>query len=97
MLVESYEHADEEALQAFADITEMMLSNDPLLTGADWQPFAQNVPWQLAPTPPGQEATVYAKFRDAAQNESIIVLDTILVQEPTVQPGVKTFLPLIQK
>jgi hypothetical protein len=92
-----YEHADEEALQAFADITEMMLSNDPLLTGADWQPFAQNTPWQLAPTPPGQEATVYAKFRDAALNESIIVLDTILVQEPTVQPGVKTFLPLIQK
>jgi hypothetical protein len=94
---EPYGHPDEDALQAFADVSEMMLSNDPQLAGAVWQPFAQNAPWQLAPMPAGQEATVYAKFRDAAQNESIIVLDDILVQEPSGQPTNSTFLPLIQQ
>jgi hypothetical protein len=94
---EPYGHPDEEALQAFADISEMMLSNDPLLTAAGWQPFAQDVPWQLAPTAPGQETEVYARFRDAAQNESLVVLDGILVQEPSGQPGSNVFLPLIQR
>jgi hypothetical protein len=88
----------EGALASFQDITEMKLSNDPLLTGADWQPFAQDVPWQLAPTPPNGEARVYAQFRDAAQNESLIVLDSILVQEPSGQlPANSVFLPLIQR
>ena len=79
----------------FSDIKQMKVSNDPQLTGADWQPFAQDVPWQLAPTQPGQVAKVYAQFRDAANNESLIVLSGITVQQ---QGGANSiYLPLIQR
>jgi len=81
----------------FDDITQMRLSNDPLLTGADWQPFAQGVPWQLAPTVPGQIAKVYAQFRDDAGNESLITLSGIrVVTDGTTLPN-QLYLPLITK
>ena len=81
----------------FDDITQMRLSNDPLLTGADWQPFAQGVPWQLAPTAPGQIAKVYAQFRDDAGNESLITLSGIrVVTDGTTLPN-QLYLPLITK
>ena len=64
-----------------ADVTEMRISNDPSLSDANWEPFAQNKAWQLAPTQPGETAKVYAQVRDAAHNESLIVLDDIKVSD----------------
>jgi len=87
-----------EETQLFNDIKEMKLSNDPLLTGANWQPFAQNVPWQLAPTQPGHIAKVYAQFRDAANNESLIVLSGITIQQQGGPSGTNTiYLPVITR
>ncbi|HMN28979.1 MAG TPA: hypothetical protein PKE45_12580, partial [Caldilineaceae bacterium] len=80
--------------EAFAEITEMKLSNKPDLRDAEWQSFAQEAPWQLEPTAPGQEARVYARFRDAAHNESLSVLDNILVTEAQ-PPQHQLFLPLV--
>lgn len=53
---------------AGSGIAEMMISNDPALAGAVFQPFTASaaVPWTLAP---GDGAkTVYAKFKDRAGN-----------------------------
>ncbi len=56
--------------EAFADIVEMKISNDASLAGADWQAFAQDVPWTLEANP-GEIAQVYALFKDDADNESV--------------------------
>ena len=88
--------ANEEG-EFFTDITELKVSNDPLLTGAAYQPFAQNVPWQLAPTPAGQIAKVYAQFRDAAGNESLITLSGIRVTDGTSTLNNQVYLPLVTK
>jgi hypothetical protein len=88
----SFAPYDFEALtraQTFDDITEMRLSNDPTLAGANWQPFAQNVPWTLPLTPPGTAAQVYAQFRDAAGNVSLIEVGSILFT------GRITLLPIV--
>ena len=56
----------------FDDITHALISNDPTFAGAGWQsvdPYG-TVPWQLA-APPGQVASVYVRFRDANDNESV--------------------------
>lgn len=53
---------------SFDDITEVMISNNPLMTGAVWQPFEQDIPWQLAPG--GGIRTVYVRFKDVNGNES---------------------------
>jgi Mg-chelatase subunit ChlD len=66
-----YHEHEEGADNSFDDITEMLISNDPFFAGAQWQPFAQDVAWQLAPTTPGDLARVYARFRDDAGNESV--------------------------
>jgi Mg-chelatase subunit ChlD len=88
-------YEDDEGLEEFEDIVEMMLSNDPSLAGAQWRPFAQNVPWQLAPTPPGEVAYVYARFRDDANNESVATeVGSILVVDSTQH---KLYLPLITR
>ncbi len=55
---------------SFDDITEMLLSNDPFFAGAEWQAFAQDLPWTLAATESGY-THVYARFRDDQGNESI--------------------------
>ncbi len=68
---------------------EMRISNDQTFPGAQWQPLAQFVPWWLDPGS-GKVKRVYVQFRDAAMNESLIVLDDI-VFEPTI------YLPLVRK
>ena len=64
-------YEDAEALAAFSDISEMMLSNDPTFAGAVWQPFQQDVPWSLHLPKKGEVAHVYARFKDAHGNESV--------------------------
>jgi hypothetical protein len=87
----------EDELHFFSDITQMKLSNDPQLTGASYQPFAQGVAWQLPPTAPGQSATVYAQFRDAAGNESPITSDEIRVKEEGTELPNKLYIPHVTK
>ena len=61
---------DDLGYEAFADIVQMKISNDPSLTGASWQPFAQDVPWVLAPNF-GELAKVYVLFKDSSSNDSV--------------------------
>ncbi len=90
----AYESEDLTPQQTFADITQMKISNDPFLTGAGWQSFAQNVPWTLALPPAGQPAKVYVQFRDAAGNVSTIEVGAILLSGT----GTGTiYLPVITK
>ena len=86
-----------EEVEFFTDITEMKLGNDPTLAGASYQPFAQDVPWVLPPTTPGDLAKVYAQFKDEVGNESLIVLGAIEVEggQPTFDSNL--FLPDVGK
>jgi hypothetical protein len=77
-----YETEGVSGQEAFNDITEIMLSNDPFLTGAKWQPFEQGIPWTLGVAIPGELGSVYVRFRDLAGNESV-----------GVTMGMITFLP----
>jgi len=65
------------AADATSGVYQMMLANDALFTGAEWQPFSGGAAWTL-PGPDGDN-TVYFKVRDRAGNEagatSSIVLD----------------------
>jgi hypothetical protein len=65
-----YESEGEDPLEVFEDIVEVRLSNNPDLSGAVWQAFVPEMPWTLDALP-GEVATVYAQFRDAALNESV--------------------------
>ena len=60
---------------------EMKIANNPALTGADWEPYQQFKPWTLD-CADGDVCTVYAQFRDAAENESLIIRDDILLDVP---------------
>jgi hypothetical protein len=75
---------------------QMRLSNSPDMAGAQWQPVAQKVPWTLA-CAEGQQCIVYAQFKDAAGNESLIVNDSILFDENASGPTINLFLPSIMK
>lgn len=80
-----------EETNSYDDIVEMMLSNDPTFTGAQWQPFAQDVPWELAANTPGI-AYVYARFRDAAGNESVVTEVGSILYNPSA-----LYLPTVLK
>ena len=79
---------DEWGTEAYADIDEMKISNDPSLSGAAWQAFAQGVSWTLEANP-GELAQVYVLFKDTSDNESV---------GPTIgsiyRHGEKVYLPL---
>lgn len=69
----------------------MLISNEPTFAGATWQPYSETISWALANTlVSGDVAEVYAKFRDAALNESPDVAgDSILFE------GLSVYLPLV--
>jgi Mg-chelatase subunit ChlD len=79
---------------ATQDVAEVLLSNDPTFTGAAWRPYSETLPWTLASTlSAGDVAEVYARFRDAALNESPDVAgDSILFEG-----GINVYLPLVIK
>lgn len=56
--------------EAFSDIAEMKISNDPSMAGADWQAFAQDVSWTLDASSDGL-TQVYVLFKDTSDNESV--------------------------
>ncbi|MBS2021905.1 MAG: fibronectin type III domain-containing protein, partial [Deltaproteobacteria bacterium] len=51
-------------------ISSVKLSNDPTLTGAIYQAFSAAMPWTLVGAQGAQ--TVYAQFKDAVGNESVV-------------------------
>jgi hypothetical protein len=68
--------------------TEMMISNDPSLSGADWEPFDTHKDWVLTSSPGTK--TVYAKYKSYYGEESEIVSDDIELlgeEEPGEEPG----------
>jgi hypothetical protein len=65
-----YEGEGENPLQAFEDIVEVKISNDPSFASATWQPFESELPWHLD-AEWGQMGTVYVLFRDDVDNESV--------------------------
>jgi hypothetical protein len=84
--------SSQEEPEAFDDIVDVMLSNSPHFEGAAWQPFAQGIPWTLDEVDPGDPAKVYARFRDAAGNESSgVSVGTIFYLPPTLR------LPILMK
>ncbi|MBP8291862.1 MAG: hypothetical protein KAX65_03745, partial [Caldilineaceae bacterium] len=58
---------------------QMRVANHEDMAGAQWQSLVQELPWTLE-CANGDLCRVYAQFRDAALNESLIVNDTILLQ-----------------
>ena len=75
---------------AFDDIAEMLISNDPSMSGAVWQPYEQDYAWQLAPG--NGFRTVYVRFKDQNGNESVgTETATIFLN------GAVAYLPIIQR
>ena len=60
---------------------EMKVANNPTLNGAAWEPYQQFKEWTLD-CADGESCTVFAQFRDAAENESLIIADDILLNIP---------------
>jgi hypothetical protein len=56
---------------------EMRISTDPTFADANWEPLSAEKNWQLPTLMPGVYR-VYAQFRDAAGNVSMVVFDEIL-------------------
>jgi len=69
---------------------EMRIANNITMAGAQWEPLKSLKPWTLQ-CEVGKECTVYAQFRDAALNESLIVWDSVLLE------SLNSFLPVIRK
>jgi uncharacterized protein YkwD len=73
-------------------ITSVQLSEDPGFGGAAWQPWANELSFEL--THGSEQKTVYAKFTDGSNQ--VVSSDTIMLNEPfptlTVSPGQITFL-----
>lgn len=75
------------------DVTEVLVANSPDLSGATWRPFAPAMPWTLAGgLQDGDVASVYARFRDAALNESPDVAGDSIVYSAT-----RLYLPVVQQ
>ena len=64
--------------------TQMMISNDPLFTGAVWETYVTIKPWTLT-TGDGVK-TVYVKFKKNYGNASTVVSDTITLITPIILP-----------
>jgi hypothetical protein len=79
------------AYNTVSGAVEMRIANNPAFTGATWEPLAPTRPWTLADVPFGDTARVFAQFRDAAGNESQVVLDSIIVN------AIPVYLPLVKK
>jgi hypothetical protein len=58
-------------------VVSMMLSNQNSFLGSEWITYGPSMNWQISP---GEGArTVYAKFRDGALHDSLVVSDTIVL------------------
>lgn len=76
-----------ETTNEVSGVVDMIISNHPFFEDAEWEPWTYNKDWLLSDTCI-KLCVVYAKFRDAAGNESLVVTDSIQVQP-------QIFLPLV--
>ena len=77
-------------------VTEMMISNRSDFEGASWEPYMMTKSWQVE-LDSENRATVFVKFRDAADNESEVFPGTVdfdLLPPPEPQ---KNYLPSVTK
>ena len=74
--------------------TQMRLSNNGDMAGAEWEPIVPQRGWTLA-CEIGETCTVFAQFRDAAGNESLIINDFITLEGVTLDQ--QLFLPMINR
>jgi Carboxypeptidase regulatory-like domain len=65
-------------LVADDDTTEMLLADESTFAGATWQAFSNSIAWILTPNS-NAIAKVYARFRDAAGNESADTVEAVTV------------------
>ena len=71
-----------------ADATEIIFSELSDFSDASWQPLTDTVPYTLAINGPlPQVSTIFAKFRDASGNESVIYHDSILIDPDADNDG----------
>lgn len=76
---------------------QMRISNHEDMSGAVWEPVTPTKSWTLACNT-GDTCTVYAQFKDAAQNESLIVNDTIELElDPGSETGFGLYLPVVTR
>ena len=75
---------------------QMRFSNTQDMSSAAWEPLAPTKPWTLD-CAAGQMCTVYAQFKDGAENESLIVFDTILLEEVAGNLSNQLFLPVVTR
>jgi len=69
---------------------QMRFTNNTGAGWSPWEPFAPEKPWMLDPEcAPGTSCVVYAQFKDAAENESLVVYDEIFFQPARI------YLPLV--
>ena len=88
-----YDNLQPDFTEAFDDITEMKISNDPSFDGADWQPYLTGVPWKLSSSSLyGEVAKVYVRFKDENGNESVGVELGQIIYAPEV-----ILLPLVSR
>ncbi|HHY55102.1 MAG TPA: hypothetical protein GYA08_06665 [Chloroflexi bacterium] len=73
---------------------QMRISNSEDMTGAAWEPVTPTRNWTLDCNP-GDTCTVYAQFRDAAQNESLVIYDAIELAASA--GGNNLFLPVVTR
>jgi hypothetical protein len=73
---------------------QMRFSNTQDMSGAVWEPLATSKAWTLD-CEPGELCTVYAQFKDGAENESLIIYDTIVLETPTSSN--QLFLPVVTR
>ncbi|MDW7691753.1 hypothetical protein R9C00_16590 [Flammeovirgaceae bacterium SG7u.111] len=65
-------------LDLFAlEATEMMISDDPKMLGAEWQPFQRQATWNFEEG--DGEKRIFVKYRDIAHNETPVVSDEVLI------------------
>ena len=64
---------------------EMRFSNEPSGPWSDWEPFSSAKQW-LMNCEVGTTCTVYAQFKDAAGNESLVTKDDIRFSRDTYLP-----------
>lgn len=77
------------------DVDEVLISNEPSFAGATWLSYTESVSWTLASTlDSGDMAEVYAKFRDAALNESPDVAGDSILYEGF---AIHLYLPLVMR
>jgi len=75
------------------EVSQMLISNNPDFSGADWETYATSKAWTLGQT--YGLASVYVRYMDVIGNESDTYVATIWVGlDPTIKP---MYLPLINR